>query len=181
MILQLEHYFSSDIAISHLDKIINEKRITQFQECFHFGRYRDDCLVLWCGDIEKLHDFRKMLNTLDEKLKFTMEIGGNSICLLDLRISIQNNCLERPVNSKTTDSHLYLEASSCHKKSSKNDIIKGVALRLHRICSTMADFKMKSSECMPYLIARRHSAKLMKSEFGNQDLKHVKNRKIYWK
>ena len=171
--------FYSDTAISHLDKIINEKRVTQFQECFHFGRYRDDCLVLWSGDIEKPHDFRKMLNTLDEKLKFTMEIGGNNICLLDLRISIQNNCLERPVNSKTTDSHLYLEASSCHKKSSKNDIIKGVALRRHRICSTMADFKMKSSEYMPYLIARRHSAKLMKSEFGNQDLKHVKNRKIY--
>ena len=120
-----------------------------------------------------------MLNTLDQKLKFTMEIGGNIICFLDLRVSIQNNRLETPVNSKTTDSHLYLEASSFHKKSSKNDIIKGVALRFHRICSTMADFKMKSSEYMPYLIAMGHSAKLMKSEFRNQDLKHVKNRKIF--
>ena len=42
----------SDIAISHLDKIINEKRATQFQECF-YGRYCDNCLVLWCRDIEK--------------------------------------------------------------------------------------------------------------------------------
>ena len=41
----------SDIATSHLDKIFNEKRATQFQECFCFGRYRDDCLVLCCGDI----------------------------------------------------------------------------------------------------------------------------------
>ena len=39
----------SDIAISRLD----EKKATQFQECFYFGRYRDDSLVLWCGDIEK--------------------------------------------------------------------------------------------------------------------------------
>ena len=39
--------------ISHLDKIINEKRATQFEECFYFGRYCDDCFVLWCGDIEK--------------------------------------------------------------------------------------------------------------------------------
>ena len=35
--------FYSDIAISHLDLIINNKRATQFQECFNFGRYRDNC------------------------------------------------------------------------------------------------------------------------------------------
>ena len=35
----------SNVAISHLDNIINKKIATQFQECFYFGRYRDDCLV----------------------------------------------------------------------------------------------------------------------------------------
>ena len=49
--------YYSDIAISYLDKIISEKTATKFQECFYFGRYCDDCLVLWCGDIEKLNDF----------------------------------------------------------------------------------------------------------------------------
>ena len=39
----------SDIAISDLDKIIHEKRATQFQECFYFSRYRDDIWLLWCG------------------------------------------------------------------------------------------------------------------------------------
>ena len=87
----------SDIAISHLDKIINARRAVQFQECFYFGRYRGDCLVLWCGDIEKLNDFHKMLNTLDEKSKFTMEIRGNSTCFLDLKISIENNDLKTTV------------------------------------------------------------------------------------
>ena len=48
-----------------------------------FGRYRDDYLVLWCVDIGKLNDFCKMLNNLDQKLKFTIKIGGSSICLLD--------------------------------------------------------------------------------------------------
>ena len=101
-----------------------------------------------------------MLNTLDEKVKFTMDIGGNSICFLDLKISIQNNGY-----SKATDSNLYLEASSCHKKSSKNGIIKDVALRLRRICSTMQGFKKKSSEYMAYLVAKGNSAKLVKPEF----------------
>ena len=105
------------------------------------------------------------MNTLDGKLKLAMEIGGNSICFLDLKISIQNNRLETTVYSKPTDCHLYLEVSSCHKKSSKIGIIKGVALRLPRICSTMEDLKTKSSEYIAYLVAMGHSAKLVKSEF----------------
>ena len=31
---------------------------------------------------------------MDEKLKLTMEIRGNSICFLDLKTSIQSTCLE---------------------------------------------------------------------------------------
>ena len=58
-----------------------------------------------------------MLNTLDETLKFIMVVGGNNICFLDLKMSIQNNRLETTVYSKPTDRHLYLEASSCHMKS----------------------------------------------------------------
>ena len=95
-----------------------------------------------------------------------MEIGVNSICFLHLKISIQSNPLETTVYSKPTDSHLYLEASSCHKKSSNlNDIIKDVARRLCRICSTMEDFKTESSEYMTYLVDRGCCAKLVKSEF----------------
>ena len=61
-----------------------------------------------------------MLNTLNEKLKFTIDMRGSSICFLDLKMFIQRNRLETAVYSKHTDSHLYLEASSCHKKSSKS-------------------------------------------------------------
>ena len=106
------------------------------------------------------------MNTIDEKLKFTMEIGGNSICFLDLKIPIQSNRLETIVYSKLNDNHVYLAASSCHKKSSKHGIIRGVALCLRRICSTMEDFKIKSSKYIAYLVASGHSAKLVKAEFG---------------
>ena len=87
---------------------------------------------------------------MDEKLKLTMEIGGSSIFFLEVKIYIQNNRLETTVYGKPTDSHLYLEAQSCHKKSSKISIMKGVAFRLRRICSTTEDFKIKSSEYMAY-------------------------------
>ena len=115
-----------------------------------------------------------MLNTLDENLKFTIEIAGSSISFLDLKFFIEGNRLESTVYSKPIDSHVYLEASSCRKKSSKTGIIKSVTLRLCRICSTMENFKIKSSE---YLVARGTSAKLVKSEFDcllYQDMIHVK-------
>ena len=146
-----------DIAISHLNKIINKKRATQFQEYFYFGRYHDNYLIIWCGDTEKINNFHKMLNNVYEKLKFTIEIAGSSICFLDLKIFIQSNRLETTVYSKHTDSHLNLE-ESCHNKCSKNGIIKSLSLCLHRICSVMEYFKIKSSDYMAYLVTRGHSA-----------------------
>ena len=59
-------------------------------------------------------------------------------------------------NSLPTDSHLYLQAESCHQKSSVIGIQKGVAVRLRRICSTEEDFKCKAKEYKAYLVARDH-------------------------
>ena len=63
-----------------------------------------------------------------------------------------------------SDSHLYLEALSCHKKS-KNGIIKGIVFFLRRLCFILEDFKIKSSEFMAYLVARGHSAEFDKVSF----------------
>ena len=64
--------------------------------------------------------------------------------------------LHTTVYSKPTDSHLYLQAGSCHQKSSVIGIQKGVALRLRRICSTEEDFECKAKEYKAYLVARDH-------------------------
>ena len=108
----------SDLAIYRLDKLINEEKANNFNELLFFGRYRDDCFVLWDGTVVRLNEFFSFINTLDQDLKFTMELGGSSICFLDLRISVINNHLFTSVYSKPTDSHLYLDSTSCHKPSS---------------------------------------------------------------
>ena len=96
------------------------------------------------------------------------------------RYLFQKKILERTAYSKPTDSHLYLEASSCHKKSSKNGIIKGVSLCERRICSVMENFKITSSEYMVCLITRGNSAKLVTSEFVKVSsiLRHEARKKI---
>ena len=56
------------------------------------------------------------------------------------------------VYSQPTDSHIYLQADSCHHLPSILGIQKGVALRLRRICSTDEEFNNKSKEYKAYLM-----------------------------
>ena len=65
----------SDLAIHTLDKLINNERVNNFGELFFYGRYRDDCFVIWKGSKERLNNFHQFLNLLDEDLKLTMEIA----------------------------------------------------------------------------------------------------------
>ena len=128
----------------------------------YFGKYRDHFFFffsLWKGSMEMLESFYNFLNSLNPDLKFTVEVGGKSICFLDLRISIINGQLETTVYSKPTDSHLYLHAKSCHKPSPTRDIQKGVALHLRRICSTDNEYSSKSIKYQDYHNRRGHDPK----------------------
>ena len=147
----------SDLAVQPIDDAILAEKLANFVELFFYGRYRDDCLVLWNGSLERLREFHDFINTLDPYLKFTIEIGGLRINYLDLMIAIREGRLITTVYSKPTDSHLYLQAESCHQEASIKGIQKGVALRLRRICSTIEEFDAKSKEYIAYLVARGHN------------------------
>ena len=82
-----------DIAVASLDQAIMEQKEIAFPEILYFGRQRDNCLVLWGGTDEKLQELYIFINTLNPDLKFTMEIGNQSTCFLDIRISIVGNKL----------------------------------------------------------------------------------------
>ena len=155
----------SDLALKPIDDAILREAELNYPELIFYGRYRDDCLVLWNGSEERLNQFFNFINTLDEYLKFTMEIGGDSLAYLDLLISIVDHLLYTTVYSKPTDSHLYLQADSCHPKLSIKGIQKGVALRLRRICTTVEEYDAKSKEYTAYLVARGHDPLSVLSTF----------------
>ena len=78
-------------------------------------------------------EFFNLMNSLNDELQFTMEIGNNELCFLDLKITLKDCILSTTVYMKPTDSHLYyLHANSCHNESTKKGIAKGVGLRLRR-------------------------------------------------
>ena len=146
----------SDLALQPIDDAVFAESQSNYPELHFYGRYRDDCFVLWVGSEERLQLFFAFMNTLDDKLKFTIEIGGDTLTFLDLKITIVENQLFTTVYSKPTDSHLYLQADSCHQLPSIKGIQKGVSLRLRRICTTLEEYDAKSKEYAAYLVARGH-------------------------
>ena len=80
----------------------------------YFGRYRDDCLVLWTGHLKKIELFIMFLNSIDPNLQFTIEVGGNELSFSDLKLTLKDNQIYTTVYSKPTVSHLYLQADSRH-------------------------------------------------------------------
>ena len=152
----------SHLAIHRLEKLINNKRINNLGELFFYGRYGDDCFIIWNGSKERLNSFHQFLNSLDKDLKFTMEIGKGSLSFLDLKISIGDYKLATIVYSKPTDSHLYLQSNSSHNPKTVDGIQKGVALRIRRIYSSEQNCLEKLKEHIAYLVARGHSPKKVK-------------------
>ena len=69
-----------------------------------------------------------------------MEIGGKSLCFLDLKITIDDKKRLTSVYSKPTCSHLYLDGTSYHPTKSIDAMSTGVAKRLKQICSNESDF-----------------------------------------
>ena len=56
----------SDLAVVAIDNKVNAARRTEFKEVLFYGRYRDDCFILWNGDPSRLKDFLDFMNSLDE-------------------------------------------------------------------------------------------------------------------
>ena len=57
-------------------------------------RYVDDVLCLWTESVEALQAFLAHLNYLYPSIKFTLEIGRDSIPCLDVRVILSEGTLK---------------------------------------------------------------------------------------
>ena len=81
-------YSYADLAVFDIDMNVLQAKRNTFQEMRYFGRYRDDCLALWTGPLQKPELFLMFLNSIDSNLQFTIEVGVNELCFLDLKLII---------------------------------------------------------------------------------------------
>ena len=103
-------------------------------------RILQDCsfkLLLWWRYIgeEKLKEFLDILNRYHPSIKYTSIYSRERIDFLDAEIIKEGNRLLTDVFVKSTDTHQYLHATSCHAYHSKKFILYSQALRFNRIFS----------------------------------------------
>ena len=105
--------FLSSRGVSIVPKIENN-----FFSYYHgpkpdlYKRYIDDCASVTSSCREGLL-FITSVNSFLSALKYTWEISENSLPFLDIKLSINDNCLSTRVHYKRTDAHNYLLHWSC--------------------------------------------------------------------
>jgi hypothetical protein len=120
--------------------IDNHETVTALlaQHATLYRRYIDDIFIIWKGDEQSLLAFHDTINSVDEKLKFSLEYSQKSIAFLDLRICLSNGRARLATFQKTMNKYLYLPFGSNHPKAAKKGFIKGELIRYVRNSS---DFK----------------------------------------
>ena len=127
--------------------------------------YRDHIVDLWTQGITKLNDFTDFINSLYPTIKFTIVSSESSLNVLDLTLSLVDGYIQMDVYSKPTDHHMYLLRNSAHPRHCTKAIPFGVAIRIHRNCSTIEKYDQSSDEYQTYLIERGYNPSEVSRQF----------------
>ena len=107
-----------------------------------YKRFIDDIFVIWDGPRQIRLEFLNAINTKDERIKITYEIGDSQISFLDLLLfkdtsyaTLQYSTFQKPLNK-----YLYIPYESFHPGSNKKSFIKGELMRYARNSSTFHSF-----------------------------------------
>ena len=97
-------------------------------------------------------------------INFTAEWSKTSIDFLDVTVSLIEGVIETDLLVKPTDSHQYLQSSSCHPFHCRRGIPYSQALRLNRVCSETNSFDKRCNDLERFLLERGCSSKLVRKE-----------------
>ena len=87
----------------------------------YWKRFIDHIFLIWPHGMDSLLEFINHLNTVHSPVKFTKDISPPEISFLDLTIYIKGSTLHTRLHTETTDRHMYLNFSSGHHMSLKNE------------------------------------------------------------
>ena len=79
---------------------------------------------------------------------------------------MKKNKITIDVFSKPTNSFTYVMPSACYASSNINNVPRGIALKLKRICDSDEKFTVRSNEYKNYLIARDYKPKVVEKHFS---------------
>ena len=96
-------------------------------------RYIDDIFLIWEHGEESLKLFLGKINSIHPTIKFTADWSYSSVNFLDVKVIMKDEEIITDLYVKPTDTHQYLDSSSCHPYHCKESIPYSQALRLNRI------------------------------------------------
>ena len=113
-------------------------------------RFIDDIIFIWTGNKDSLNHFISFTQNysksknIKSKIKFEIHLSSNEVHFLDVTISLKHGKLRTTLFTKPTDSHFYVDTTSCHLSHVLKNILKGQFIRLKGICSRKSDYLLNS-------------------------------------
>ena len=147
------------LFMSYIENQILESSVLQ---PLVWWRYIDDIFLIWQHGEENLKIFLEHLNNFHPTIKFTADYSHTKVNFLDVQVIRSGNKLITDLYIKPTDTHQYLEASSCHVYHCKSSIPYSQALRLNRICSESKFFDNRCNQLESWLMERGYNDKLVR-------------------
>lgn len=80
----------------------------------NWKRYSDDCFIIWNDTIDKLINFKIMLNDFNSNIQFTMRYNNKQLSFLNILAKVLNTPIELDIFYKPKDSKQYLLFNLCH-------------------------------------------------------------------
>ena len=148
----------------------------------NYCRYRDDTLdVCQKSSIEdqELATVRTNENIYKDKIKFTAEYNDKKMVFLDTEVTVQEAVINNKrgpylipqMYSKDTDTHQYLNPSSCHSLHITKNLPTSVINRIRRNCSDRIDddkiFKDTMIDYKAYLMKSGYEEELVDEKFSS--------------
>ena len=106
----------------------------------YWFRFIDDIWSIFWGSKEQLLTFIQHLNSVHNSIKFTAEYSKYKISFLDVWTMKISNCIHTTLFTKPTDSHSYLDFTSCHPLNMKSGIPYSQFLRIRRNCTEWTEY-----------------------------------------
>jgi hypothetical protein len=121
----------AEIYIQYLEHNIIAS-ILQKYKIVNYFRYVDDILIIYNTQTTDIHDTLDEFNTINPKLKFTIEKQqDNTINYLDLTILNHNGSLDCSIYRKPTATDTIIHSTSCHPYEHKRAAISYLTNRLN--------------------------------------------------
>ena len=126
--------------------------------------YIDDIFFIWEHDEESLKVFIEQVNMFHSTIKFTAEYSKEAVNFLYVNIKLIDGELKTDLFVKPTDTHQFLDPTSCHPYHCKKGIPYTQALRLNRICSDNGTFDRRCNDLEKWLMERGYNEKMIRKQ-----------------